>query len=430
MTTNLDRSGGLANSNLQAGSSGGSSGGPSTPHTEQRVLRTGPSGEEPTPEVGSLWVTGETVSRGHLQENRQRPNRVNSYTEVTNANWLGVFFSANRPDASANNGKFIYHAGVGSFQRAGFQGFAGFGSYAWSNVGAPSFALPWRGAWDSEAAATEHVQATGDKVIYGSTLYSADDFTAGSAAMDVLSWQPVDEGAGTSERILVARSSTGISEVHSSRGITTNTDLTFNGNHNIGATTLTVAGSLAHVSAGMYMGTGLAAGITPYRIASVDADSQQITLASPGLTVATTDGEAIVVVPMLGTDAYIQLPSADYQRINITATWVMSYVANPARWALLRNGFFTGSWVAGGEPDGIGDYVQYYGAGGYEWDSATSAISGKVPIGLVHAYGVQWYWVTYDPDTRRVEFILAAASQSQSATGIPVIHNCKISGLS
>ena len=191
----------MSMSNFRVGSGSGSgSGGLNTGQVQalidesQRVLRSGTGGAAPTPVVGSLWVTGESVSYGHSQRYTPNPNQA-TYTEVTDSNWRGVYSSNTRFPASSNIGAIIYNIGANSFQRAGHQTFDGYGVYDWANIAPPSFATPWRGYWTTETEATAHVQADGDAVIYNNLLYTVDasSFVAGTGPVDVLSWQPVDE---------------------------------------------------------------------------------------------------------------------------------------------------------------------------------------------------------------------------------------------
>ena len=163
----------------------------------RRVMVPNLDGSFPAPEEGDILVTDTGLAYGHVQVNHATPPTVSGFTEVTDTNFAGVFDSSTRPDPSANNLRYIYNYGAGSWQRAGYDGFGGFGAWAWSNVPVPTFARPWRGYWDTEAAATSHIEAASDKVIYGNTLYSADDFTAGTSRTEVTSWQPVDEGVIT-----------------------------------------------------------------------------------------------------------------------------------------------------------------------------------------------------------------------------------------
>jgi len=160
----------------------------------QYILVPNSDGTYPDAMVERLLLTREHLSIGHEQVHHAT-DPTGTFDAVTNANFLGVFVTGNRPSAAPNTGRRIFNKGVDSWQIAETDGWAGFQASGWANTSPPSYAQPWRGAHDSEAAALAHVQAAGDKVVYNDTLYEANsDFVAGTDRTVTLTWQPVDEG--------------------------------------------------------------------------------------------------------------------------------------------------------------------------------------------------------------------------------------------
>ena len=157
---------------------------------QQKVLNTQSDGSEPTPQAGALWVSNSGVSYGHVDVTHATDPVVNNYTAFTHSDWVGVHSTSTRPDAATHQGDYLYNSGVGSFQ----QSYQAWGTvYAWRNVGTP-FSLTFRGYFETEAEATAHIQDTGEAVIFGDVLYTADDFTAGVDRTETVRWFPVDEG--------------------------------------------------------------------------------------------------------------------------------------------------------------------------------------------------------------------------------------------
>ncbi|MCY4056644.1 MAG: hypothetical protein OXG44_01450 [Gammaproteobacteria bacterium] len=201
MTTNLDRSGGLANSNLMPGSAAGSGGGQTAEQVQalidasQRVLVPNADGSYPAAQRQHLLVSNASLSIGHQSvTHTTRPTAT--LTAFVNANWLGVFTTGSRPGAGAGNlGRYLFNRSVPGFERVvgGYNPIFGSTQYGYAAAGTP-FGLTFRGAWGSEDAALEHLQADGEAVIYGDEMYIASDFVAGVGRNVRLGWQPVTGG--------------------------------------------------------------------------------------------------------------------------------------------------------------------------------------------------------------------------------------------
>jgi len=174
------------------GSGTTSSGDGATPY----ILVPNDDGTYPDAMLRRLLLTNADLSIGHEQVHHAT-DPTGTFDEVTNANFLGVFVSGNRPSAAPNIGRRIWNKGVDSWQIAETDGWGAFQVSGWANTSPPSYAQPWRGGHDSEAAALAHVQAAGDKVVYNDRLYEANaDFVAGTDRTVTLTWQPFSEAAG------------------------------------------------------------------------------------------------------------------------------------------------------------------------------------------------------------------------------------------
>lgn len=159
----------------------------------QRVLVPNVDGSYPDAELEKGLITPETFSIGHEQVHHATAP-TGTFSEITPASFAGVFVSGARPSAAANTGRYLWNKGVGSWQVGETDGWGGFQASGWANTGPPAFARPWRGAHESEAAALAHVQASGDKVIYGDRLYQANnDYVAGTERESHITWQSVSE---------------------------------------------------------------------------------------------------------------------------------------------------------------------------------------------------------------------------------------------
>lgn len=197
MTTNLDRSGGLANSNLMPGSAAGSGGDGGDGGTDY-ILVPNSDGSYPAAMLRRLLLTNADLSIGHEQVHHAT-DPTGTFNEVTNGNFLGAFFSGGRPSAGANQGRRLWNKSVGSWQIGvtDTDGVFGFTAAGWANTSPPSYASPWRGAFGTEEVAINHIQAAGDHVIYDDRLYVMDsDFVAGTDRTVTLTWQPLSEAGG------------------------------------------------------------------------------------------------------------------------------------------------------------------------------------------------------------------------------------------